>query len=319
MSRQIRIQFPGALFHITSRGNEQRDVFLHDDDRRLFLSLLGDAVEKFKWIVTAYALMTNHFHILLELTVGSLSSGMQWLNGKYVKNFNKRHGRVGHLFQGRFTGKLVQKESYWQTLLRYVVLNPVRAGIVQKPGDYEWTSYRATAGFAEVPEWLDVNSVLRSFSDDRQQAQARYRRFVADSPGDRCPWDDLIANTFLGDAGWVHQVRERVDSRPRDSAYPRKQRRVIEWHMNDVLTSVATALDVDVQQIRYGRGGAERMLAAWVAANECLLPLASIAAGLRFRSAGHASRLVARCDERLGADDALRAAVDRCRRVLYAL
>src|SRR5689334_2023017 len=132
MTRPLRLEFPGSYWHITHRGNERRPTFYRDADRLYFLDLLGEAVGRFKWIVTAYALMLNHYHLLLELTdVETLSRGMKWLNGKYVSWFNRRHDRVGHLFQGRFKNFLIDKETYALEVSRYVVLNPVRAKLVE--------------------------------------------------------------------------------------------------------------------------------------------------------------------------------------------
>src|SRR4051794_2665905 len=137
MSRPLRLEFPGSLWHITQRGNERRPMFYTDDDRCHFLDLLAEAVERFKWIVTAYALMPNHYHLLLELIEDdTLSRGMKWLNGTYAQWFNRKHARVGHLVQGRFHGFLIDRETYFLEVLRYVVLNPVRAKIVRYPEEY---------------------------------------------------------------------------------------------------------------------------------------------------------------------------------------
>src|SRR6266705_1694555 len=152
MSRSLRLEFPGALFHVTQRGNNQHDIFVDDQDRIFFLELLGKCVNRYGWIITAYVLMSNHFHFVVQLTCNSLSRGMQWLSTRYVQKFNRRHGRKGHLFQGPFDGPLVEKETYGLNVLRYDVLNPVRAGMVARPEDYIWSSHRAVLGMAPAPE-----------------------------------------------------------------------------------------------------------------------------------------------------------------------
>src|SRR5215217_7422686 len=139
MARPLRIEFAGALYHVTSRGNERRSIFRTDRDRRTFLTLLEQAAKRFRWSVTAYVLMTNHFHLVLQTPEPNLSRGMQWLNGTYAAWFNHRHQRAGHLFQGRFHAFLVEKETYFAELLRYVVLNPVRANMVERPENYRET------------------------------------------------------------------------------------------------------------------------------------------------------------------------------------
>jgi putative transposase len=146
MARQLRLDFAGAVHHVTTRGNERRSIFHSNEDRRMFLQLLGVAAKRFQWIVAAYVLMTNHFHLLIETPEPNLSRGMQWLAGAYAMWFNRRHGRSGHLFQGRFHSFLVDRDEYFAEVLRYVVLNPVRAKLVAHPADYRWSSYRATAG-----------------------------------------------------------------------------------------------------------------------------------------------------------------------------
>ena len=133
MARPLRLEYPGAVWHITARGNERKNIFRSDADRRLLLELLGDAVRRYGWIVHTYVLMSNHYHFLIETPRPTLSRGMQWLNGKYAQRFNKRHDRVGHLFQGRFKGFLIENSEYLNEVLRYVVLNPVRAGLVARP------------------------------------------------------------------------------------------------------------------------------------------------------------------------------------------
>jgi len=131
MSRQLRIEYPGAIWHVTSRGNERRDIFRDDDDRHRFLRLLGKVVVIRRWNLHAWVLMANHYHLLIETPEIGLSRGVKWLNQRYAQAFNERHGRVGHLFQGRFKSVLVQREGHLLELLRYIVLNPVRCGIVR--------------------------------------------------------------------------------------------------------------------------------------------------------------------------------------------
>jgi len=138
MARPLRIEFPGAVYHVTSRGNERRSIFRSDTDRKAFLRFLATATSRFGWSVTAWVLMSNHIHLVVQTPEPNLSRGMQWLNGSYAAWFNHRHDRSGHLFQGRFKAFLIEKESYFAEVLRYVVLNPIRAGIVQQLETYRW-------------------------------------------------------------------------------------------------------------------------------------------------------------------------------------
>jgi REP element-mobilizing transposase RayT len=157
MARPLRLEYEGAVYHVTSRGNAREAIFRVDPDRELFLEVLGATVERFGWVCYAYCLMTNHYHLLLETPEPNLSRGMRHLNGVYTQGFNRRHMRVGHVLQGRFKSIVVEKESHLLELARYVVLNPVRAKMVRSARDWPWSSYRATAGLGVAPPFLDVD------------------------------------------------------------------------------------------------------------------------------------------------------------------
>jgi REP element-mobilizing transposase RayT len=156
MARPLRIEYPGAVYHITSRGNAYQDVFLDDADRERFLEVLKQTVDRFNWLCHAYCLMMNHYHLLIETVDPTLSRGMRQLNGVYTQAFNRRHERVGHLFQGRYKAILVEKETYLLELSRYIVLNPVRAKMVKKPEEWEW-SWSSPASADSVA--LDIRAV----------------------------------------------------------------------------------------------------------------------------------------------------------------
>ncbi len=168
MARPLRIEFPGAVYHITSRGNERKAIFRDDLDRKMFLDTLKDVTLRYNWLCHAYCLMENHYHLLIDTPDGNLSIGMRQLNGIYTQRFNKRHGRVGHLFQGRFKAVLVQKDSHLLEACRYVVLNPVRAERVQRPEEWVWSSYGATGGRMKPHPCLVTDWVLGQFGSKRK-------------------------------------------------------------------------------------------------------------------------------------------------------
>jgi putative transposase len=313
MSRQLRVQYPGSLHHVTTRGNGRRNIFLNDQDRETFLELLGTCVKRFRWILTAYVLMSNHFHLVVQLTEESLSRGLQWLNTQYPQAFNRRHRRIGHLLQGRPDIQLVESERYGLEVVRYVVLNPVRAGMVSCPEDYRWSSHRAVLGEVQAPDWLAVDDVLIQFGSNRELARAAYRDFVNAAIGiESNVWRDLVGQIYLGSADWRERVRAMVDLKPRADEHPRVQRLVGKPSMAPAIRSVADMFAIDEAEIRDGRGGAPRMIAAWIAWHEGRLTSAEIAAGLRLRSSGHVSRLVAQCDRQLRRHPRLREYVNQC-------
>lgn len=180
MARPLRIEFAGAIYHVTARGNAQAAIFLDDEDRDRFLTVLSEAVKRYEWICHAYCLMGNHHHLVIETPRPSLAAGMRQLNGVHAQRFNQRHGRVGHVFGGRFKAVLVERDAHLMELAAYVVCNPVRAGLCTSPAEWKYSSYRATAGLATVPGFLSVDWLLSQFGDERRAAQARYRAFVAE-------------------------------------------------------------------------------------------------------------------------------------------
>ncbi len=211
MSRPLRIEFAGALYHITSRGDRQEAIFLGDADRHLFLDVLSKAVQDGHWTLHAYCLMDNHYHLVVETPDGNLSKGMRQLNGVYTQRFNRQRQRVGHVFQGRYKAIIVQKEAYLLELARYVVLNPVRAGMVSTPDQWPWSSYRATAGRCDPPPWLTIDGLLAAFSAQPGEARERYIAFVAAGNHPSAPWEQLRNQIFLGSAAFVTNLQRSMD------------------------------------------------------------------------------------------------------------
>jgi len=160
MARPLRIEFPGGLYHVTARGNGRLAIFADDTDRERFLLVLTSVVSRYHVLCHAYCLMDNHYHMLLETPEANLSRAMRQLNGVYSQAFNRRHQRPGHVLEGRFHARVVDKDAYLHAVCRYIVLNPVRAELVTHPGQWCWSSYRATAGEAPVPAFLTVDWVL---------------------------------------------------------------------------------------------------------------------------------------------------------------
>lgn len=227
MARPLRIEYSGAVYHVTSRGNARQKIFLDDRDRELFLLKLSEARERYGFVFHAYCLMGNHFHLLLETPKPDLSLGMQRINGEYTQAFNRRHRRVGHLFQGRFKAVLVEKERHLLELCRYVVLNPVRAKMVKDPGEWPWSSYRATGGLAEPPAFLTTAWILSQFGADAAQARARYRGFVSEGlRGRQARPGQAVGQIAVGSAEFVRGLRRRIEPKRDTKEHPRVQRQV---------------------------------------------------------------------------------------------
>jgi putative transposase len=217
MARPLRLSFPGAVYHVTSRGNARHDIVADDRDRSQWLSFLAHVVDRYGWLCHAYCLMDNHYHLVIETPKPNLSIGMRQLNGRYTQAYNRRHEQVGHVFQGRFTAILVEKDAHLLELCRYVVLNPVRAKIVSHPRLWVWSSYRATVGETKAPGWLTTDWILSQFGQRGGPAQARYRTFVAEGRGGPAPWEQLTGQIYLGSEKFVaqHQPNRVIRDIPR--------------------------------------------------------------------------------------------------------
>lgn len=224
MARPLRIAFPGALYHVTTRGNARQDIFVDDEDRQRFLDVLTHVVSRFHLLLHAYCLMDNHFHLVVETPDANLSKAMRQLNGVYTQAFNRRHGRVGHVLQGRFKAILVDRDSYLLELCRYVVLNPVRAKTTRKPDSYPWSSYRATAGLAPMPSFLTRAWLLSQFDRQCAAAQRKYRAFIAEGIGHGSPWEHVRGQVLLGSERFIERLTSELRGKRPFKEIPRQQR-----------------------------------------------------------------------------------------------
>ncbi len=225
MARPLRIEFPGAFYHLTERGDRREAIYEDDVDRIAFLDLVAEVVARLRWRCHAYCLMTNHYHLFVETLEANLAKGMRQINGVFTQGSNRRHGRTGHLFQGRYQAILVDSDRYMQQLSRYLVLNPVRAGMVDDPGAWPWSSYRATAGLAITPAWLTTDTLLSSFGGTRDQEQAAYRCFVREGIGAESLWGGLNRQIYLGDEGFVARMQQQRGDVGDEVQIPKPQRR----------------------------------------------------------------------------------------------
>jgi putative transposase len=212
MTRPLRLEFAGALYHLTARGDRQGAIFDDDQDRLVFLDLLAKEVLQQSWVLYAFCLMGNHYHLLLETPEPNLVQGMRRLNGVYTQAFNRRHRRVGHVLQGRYKSILVDKDSYLRELCRYVVLNPVRAGMVASVEDWHWSSYLPTAGEIPCPPWLNAAAVLGLFGEGAAARRA-YERFVAQGLKQASPWETLKGQIYLGSDAFHAQMKKRLSGK----------------------------------------------------------------------------------------------------------
>ena len=240
MARPLRLEFAGACYHVTARGDRQEPIFEDDTDYFTFIDLLAKEVVQQGWLLYAFCLMGNHYHLLVETPEPNLVKGMRRLNGVYTQAFNRRHGRVGHVLQGRYKSILVDKDSYLLELCRYVVLNPVRAKMVASVERWPWSSYPATAGKMPCPPWLAGGKVLDLFGESRLTAAKAYMRFVAAGSKQPSPWSDLRGQIFLGSEAFHARMQKRLTGK-KPSGVARSQFEPSRPTVHQIVRAVAAA------------------------------------------------------------------------------
>jgi len=227
MARPLRLEFAGALYHVTSRGNRQELIYELNADRESFLTIMSDVCKRYNWVCHAYCLMDNHYHLLVETPDANLSKGMRQLNGMYTQIFNRAHHRVGHVFQGRYKAILIDKDSYLLELSRYIVLNPVRARMVGSAEEWPWSSYLATVEQQAKPSWLNTEWLLAGFGQQKSKAIEAYKCFVSAGKGQPSPWEQLKNQIFLGDEKFVGSMQGLINVDKQLSKIPISQRRAM--------------------------------------------------------------------------------------------
>lgn len=224
MARPLRIEYDGAVYHVTSRGNARKEIYKDDKDRQIFLETLHRVNKRYNWLCHAYCLMNNHYHLIIETPDGNLSRGMRQLNGVYTQTFNIRHNRVGHIFQGRYKAILIQKDSHLLEVSRYVVLNPVRARLVQSPAQWKWSSYSATAGKETPHSCLTTDWILGQFGSKLRKAKGRYKEFVHAGIGEKGIWKGVKCQSILGEEKFAEELSGYVKGTRDLTEIPRMQR-----------------------------------------------------------------------------------------------
>ncbi len=249
MARPLRIEYPGAFYHVVNRGQRQEPIVLDRADRIRFLSDVERMAGQFHVLIHSYCLMTNHYHLLLETPEGNLSRAVQWLNVSYATHYNRRHQCVGHVFQGRFKALLVEATTYLEALSRYIHLNPVRAGLASPAWDYEWSSCRCFVGIAAAPPWLEIHRILGGFSSTQKTAQRRYAAYLAEANVSN-PCDEAVAGSVLGTKPFLRWVEDTfLSARQANPEIPGLKRVKPVPSVEAIVRAVAEAQQVSGEQI----------------------------------------------------------------------
>jgi REP element-mobilizing transposase RayT len=253
MARPLRVEYPGAFYHVINRGNSREKLFKSHRDHEKFLQYLDKAAERFTLIIHTYCLMGNHYHLLVETPEPNLSMTMQWLNVSYATYFNRKQSRSGHLFQGRFKAILIDADAYLKHLSRYIHLNPVRAGIVNTPDQYRWSSYPAFIGKQISPKFLKTDGLLGSFGSNKKEARKNYQRFVEgiDIKAVQDPSKQLAGGFILGDTNFVNWVKDTFLSKREDEKeIPQLKKLKPRLTPEIIVEQVSQAFNIEVAKIR---------------------------------------------------------------------
>jgi putative transposase len=309
MPRGLRVEFAGAVYHVMARGNERRDIFRDDRDRKRFLETLGEMAERFGVRVLAYCLMPNHYHLVLDTPRANLSQAMGWLQTTYTVRFNRRHRRVGHLFQGRFRAQLVDAGQYGAWLVQYVHYNPVRPRDRRAPipperkealNRYEWSSHRDYAGWRQPAEWLSLEW-LRFWGRSKQEAQRGYRQAMAAGFGKPVanPWEDLLGSLVLGTTELLNQARELIGRKSTQVDVRWTEREGAKETHERIRRLVATESDARLQIWARVRLGGERG--------------GDVAKAFGYRDGSGVTQVVKRLEAAATRDPALRRRLEECK------
>jgi REP element-mobilizing transposase RayT len=297
--RPLRLELEGAIYHVVARGNNRRPIFLDDVDREVYLAWLARCRTRYGFLLYAYCLMDNHVHLVIERGAIPLSRIMLALHSFYGQRFNRRHDRVGHLFQGRYKAYLVERDRYLLALLRYVHANPVKASLVTRAERYRWSSARCyRAGYG--PGWLDLNRALRLLGPTRSAALERYRCLMERELGELYEGASAVMNTVKGGEEFARRVLSRTAVTPSPTTG---------WTIESIAAAAAAVEGLSVDELRkrgqLARPSKARTIAAYYA-RQARIPVSRMAKYFG-RDESTLIRAVGKLEMRLNMDRRLRA------------
>jgi len=300
MARPLRLQFPGALYHVISRGDNRRAIVKDDTDRQRRLDWLARTVQRHEWRLHAFVLMTNHEHLFVETPQPNLAEGMKLLNAAYTQYFNSRYKRCGHLFQGRYKSQLVENEGHYDEISRYIHLNPVRAGMVEDPANYSWSSYPGYIHLKRRLDWIDYRRVLYPFAPGRTHKNQKYltdvncrRRYAAyvragikDKPP--CPWSEAREGFLIGSESFLETIKAMLPLSEAPRHVPLHKRLSDRPSLEQIIQLVSEDCEEDPSNWKTGRrsNGGGRALSCYLSRRIYRYDSAELQAQLGYRHPG---------------------------------
>jgi len=252
MGRPLRIEYPGALYHITSRGNERKKIYIDEEDKIKFLEILQDYHARYAILIHSYVLMDNHYHLILETPKGNLLKAMHGINGGYTAYFNRKYKRSGHLFQGRYKGIVVDKDNYLVELSRYVHLNPVRAEIAARPEQYRWSSYPGYIGKERELKWVEYSWILSQFGSSIKRAREKYKGYVEEGLKKRIetPLKNVYGQIILGEEGFIEKVKLTLKGKDLSREITERKRLMVKLNPEEIIKKVAETFGAEEVAIK---------------------------------------------------------------------
>jgi putative transposase len=313
MARPLRIEYEGAFYHVTSRGNERKEIFRRLEDYERFKHYLSEAQDKYDYLLHGYVLMTNHYHLILETKKANLHQIMHYLNGSYTTYFNRENGRSGHLFQGRYKGVVIDVDNYLLELSRYIHLNPVRAGIVKRPEEYTHSSYRFFIGLGKKKEEIVTRDrIWEMISGNGRRAVQKYKRYVEEGmkKENRDPLKSIYGGAILGSGEFIQEMLEKgeVKNLKGEEISCRRQLKATKG-LEDLLVEVSSYFNVQRNKVIEEKG-AMRDIAIYFGRKYTGLTNREI--GERFGGLSYSgvTRVSQRLDEKMAKDISLRRQVE---------
>ncbi len=255
MARALRIEFKSALYHITARGNEGRNIFKDSEDYEMLLKIFREAETKYGLILRCYSLMPNHYHLVMETPDANLTKGMHFIQTSYTIYFNRKYRRIGHLFQGRYKALLVDKDNYLLELSRYVHLNPLRANLVERLEDYEWSSYLDYIGLRDS-KLVETETVLKQFSAQGVNARKKYREFCYQGKG--IEWKrfkkEIYAGIILGRKEFTQKMKEKIKGLKLSKEIPSSRKLAVKKSKDKILELVSIDYGKEKDEILKEKG-----------------------------------------------------------------
>lgn len=256
MSRPLRVEYPGAWYHVLNRGRRREEIFFDDGDRKIFFKAIEEATCLYKLEVHCYSLMSNHYHLLVRTPEGNLSRIMRHINGVYTQKINKKHNYEGSIFKGRYKSILVSEKEYLLELIRYIHKNPLKAGIVKKLGDHQWTSHRAYMRKKDRPSWLKVDHILRQFGEYEKEALIKMDKFIKEETSDdlKKQLDGVKWPSVLGGDTFKDKVKEILRGKKISSEdVPEYRKYEVKINITDLIDEIVKEYNIDLNAIKKKR------------------------------------------------------------------